>query len=283
MKIVPNEIYNGIIPEVIGQKHTNQWYNMQENLVSIITPSFNSEKFIAETIESVQNQTYKNWEMIIVDDCSTDHTAAIVERFIKDDGRIHLFRLDKNSGTGIARDVALSKVNGDYIAFLDADDLWKPLKLEKQLQFLKENKIPFTFSFYDCINEEGNTLNKRVEAPRNLLYRQLFFCNYIGNLTGIYEVNYFGKIAISSIRKRQDWMMWLTILKKIKLAKPVPESLALYRIRDNSLSASKVDLLKHNFAVYRSFHGFNYIASLFIMIGFLVTQLMIKPRYTKKI
>jgi teichuronic acid biosynthesis glycosyltransferase TuaG len=256
---------------------------MQENLVSIITPSFNSEKFIAETIQSVQNQTYKNWEMIIVDDCSTDHTVAIVERFIKDDGRIHLFRLDKNLGTGIARDIALSKAKGDYIAFLDADDLWKPLKLEKQLQFLKENKIPFTFSFYDCIDEEGNTLNKRVEAPRNLSYRQLFFCNYVGNLTGIYEVNYFGKIAISSIRKRQDWMLWLTILKKIKCAKPVPESLAFYRIRDNSLSATKVDLLKHNFAVYRSFHGFNYIASLFIMIGFLITQLMIKPRYIKKI
>jgi teichuronic acid biosynthesis glycosyltransferase TuaG len=255
---------------------------MQENLVSIITPSFNCEKFIGETIQSVQNQTYKNWEMIIVDDCSTDQTAAIVERFIKNDSRIHLFRLDENSGTGIARDVALSKVNGGYIAFVDADDLWKPLKLEKQLQFLKENKVPFTFSFYDCIDEEGYKLNKRVEAPRNLSYRQLFFCNYVGNLTGIYEVNYFGKIAISSTRKRQDWMVWLTVLKKIKKAKPVPESLAIYRVRNNSLSASKVDLLKHNFAVYRSFHGFNYIYSLFIIVGFLITQLMIKPLYIKK-
>uniref|UniRef100_A0A4W5KSL9 Glycosyltransferase 2-like domain-containing protein n=1 Tax=Hucho hucho TaxID=62062 RepID=A0A4W5KSL9_9TELE len=98
---------------------------MQKNLVSIITPSFNSEKFIAETIVSVQNQTHINWEMIIVDDCSTDHTASIVERFIKNDGRIHLFRLDKNLGAGIARDIALSKAKGDYIAFLDADDLWK--------------------------------------------------------------------------------------------------------------------------------------------------------------
>jgi teichuronic acid biosynthesis glycosyltransferase TuaG len=256
---------------------------MRENLVSIITPSFNSEKFIFGTIQSVQNQTHQNWEMIIVDDCSTDHTVSIIKQFMMDDDRIHLFQLDENSGTGIARDIALSKAKGDYIAFLDADDLWKPLKLEKQLQFLKENKIPFTFSFYDCIDEEGNTLNKRVEAPRNLSYRQLFFCNYVGNLTGIYEVKYFGKIAISSTRKRQDWMVWLTILKKIKKAKPVPESLAIYRIRDNSLSASKVDLLKHNFAVYRSFHGFSYVASMSIMIGFLVTQLMIKPRYIKKI
>lgn len=257
--------------------------SMDMPLVSIITPSFNSVRFIAETIQSVQKQTYQKWEMIIVDDCSTDQTVAIIEQFALNDNRISLFQLQKNSGAGIAREMALLKAKGNYIAFLDADDLWKPLKLEKQLQFLKENKVPFTFSFYDCIDEVGNSLNKRVEAPRNLSYRQLFFCNYVGNLTGIYEVNHFGKIAISSTRKRQDWMVWLTILKKMKKAKPVPESLAFYRIRNNSLSASKIDLLKHNFAVYRSFHGFNYIASLFIMIGFLFTQLIIKPQYIKKI
>ena len=256
---------------------------MENSLVSIITPSFNSEKFIADTIRSVQNQTHLNWEMIIVDDCSTDKTLSIIQDFIANDNRIHFFRLDKNSGAGIARETALSKAQGNYIAFLDADDLWKPSKLEKQLQFLKDNSAPFTFSFYDCMDEEGNSLNKRVEAPRNLSYRQLFFCNYVGNLTGIYDRNYFGKIAISSTRKRQDWMMWLTILKKIKKVKPVPESLAIYRIRDNSLSASKIDLLKHNFAVYRSFHGYNYVSSMVIMIGFLFTQLIIKPYYIKKI
>ena len=256
---------------------------MEIPLVSIITPSFNSEKFIAEAIQSVLNQTYQNWEMIIVDDCSTDRTVYIIEDFVRNDIRIRFFQLEKNSGAGIAREKALSEAKGDYISFLDADDLWKSLKLEKQLQFLKDNKIHFTFSFYDCIDEEGTLLNRSVQAPRNLSYRQLFFCNYVGNLTGIYDVNYFGKIAISSTRKRQDWMVWLTILKKIRSAKPVPESLAYYRIRDNSLSASKVDLLKHNFAVYRNFHGFNYVGSLFIMLGFLFTQLIIKPFYIKKI
>lgn len=148
---------------------------------------------------------------------------------------------------------------------------------------MNDHKLHFTFSFYDFIDEVGYSLNKRVEAPKNLSYLQLFLCNYVGNLTGIYEKDYFGKIAISSTRKRQDWMVWLTILKKVKKAKPVPESLALYRIRDNSLSASKIDLLKHNFSVYRSFHGFSYVSSLFIMVGFLFTQLLIKPRYVKKI
>jgi teichuronic acid biosynthesis glycosyltransferase TuaG len=256
---------------------------METALVSIITPSFNTDKFIAETIQSVQNQTYQNWEMIIVDDCSADATVSIIKQFVKNDNRIRFFQLERNSGAGVAREMALSKANGDYISFLDADDLWKPLKLEKQLQFLKENKIPFTFSFYDCIDEDSNTLNKCVEAPKTLSYWQLFFCNYVGNLTGIYDRHYFGKIAISATRKRQDWMVWLTVLKKIRKAKPVPESLAFYRIRNNSLSASKVDLLKHNFAVYRSFHGFNYVSAMFIMIGFLFTQLLIKQRYIKKI
>ena len=230
---------------------------METPLVSIITPSFNSEKFITETIQSVQNQTYQNWEMIIVDDCSSDKTVSIVTEMAQQDNRIQLFQLEKNSGTGIARNTALTKTKGNYIAFLDADDLWKPQKLEIQIDFLKTNNLPFTFSFYDCINEEGKLLNKRVEAPQNLSYRQLFFCNYVGNLTGIYDVNYFGKIAISSIRKRQDWMLWLTILKKIKTAQAIPESLAFYRIRENSISASKFDLVKHNFAVYRTYHGFN--------------------------
>ena len=252
-------------------------------LVSIITPSFNSEKFIAGTIQSVQNQTYLNWEMIIVDDCSTDKTVSIAQYSANNDNRIKVYALDKNSGTGIARNTGLEKASGKYIAFLDADDLWKPNKLEIQITFLRNNNLPFTFSYYDCINEQGTELNKRVEAPRNLSYRQLFFCNYVGNLTGIYDVNYFGKIAISSIRKRQDWMLWLTILKKVKSAKPIPRSLAFYRIRENSISASKVNLLKHNFTVYRRFHGFNLVLSLLCMTGFLFTQLLIKPRYIKNI
>jgi teichuronic acid biosynthesis glycosyltransferase TuaG len=256
---------------------------METPVVSIITPSFNSEKFISETIQSVQNQTYKNWEMVIVDDCSSDETVAIVTKMALQDNRIKFFQSEKNLGTGIARNMALAKTKGRYISFLDADDLWKPQKLEKQMNFLETNNVPFTFSFYDCIDEEGKPLNKKVEAPRNISYRQLFFCNYVGNLTGIYDVNYFGKIAISSIRKRQDWMHWLTILKKIKTAQPVPESLAFYRIRENSLSASKLDLLKHNFAVYRTFHGFNIVVASFCMIGFLFTQLIIKPSYSKKI
>ena len=254
---------------------------MENPLVSIITPTFNSEKFILETIQSVQNQIYQNWEMIIVDDGSSDGTVAIINQITLKDKKIYLYKLEKNSGTGIARNVALGKALGKYIAFLDADDLWKPEKLQKQIRFLQDKNLPFTFSFYECIDEQGKSLRKRVEAPTDLKYRQLFYCNYIGNLTGIYDVSYFQKLEISSIRKRQDWMLWLTILKQIKTAKPVPESLAFYRIRQNSISAPKFELLKHNFAVYRNFHGLNLLASLFCMVGFLFTQLLVKPLYIK--
>ncbi|GEC70706.1 Glycosyl transferase family 2 [Flavobacterium flevense] len=256
---------------------------MTKPLVSILIPTFNSAQFIAETIASVQQQTYENWEIIVVDDVSTDGTVALISKIREMDVRIQLQVLERNSGTGVARNTALAKAKGKYIAFLDADDLWKPEKLEKQILFMQMNDLPFTFSFYDCIDEQGNSLNRRVKAPRNLSYRQLFFCNYVGNLTGVYDVEFFGKITISSIRKRQDWMHWLTILKKIKKAKPVPESLAFYRIRDNSLSTSKTALIRYNFAVYRQFHGYNLVVSLLCMTGFLFTQLVIKPLYSKSV
>ncbi|GIZ08087.1 glycosyltransferase family 2 protein [Flavobacterium sp. UMI-01] len=252
-------------------------------LVSIIIPTYQSEKYISATIQSVQNQIHTNWEIILVDDASTDTTMAIVKAMAKDDSRIKYIELHQNSGTGIARNTALNQAQGRYIAFLDADDLWKPEKLSIQLAFLNKHKVPFTFSAYDCIDEDGNPMNKRVVPPQKLTYRQLFFCNYIGNLTGIYDTHFFGKIPISSSRKRQDWMHWLTLLKKIKKANAVPESLAYYRVRTHSLSASKFDLIQHNFAVYKDHHGYNWPVALACMAVFLITQLAIKPFYIKRL
>ncbi len=208
---------------------------------------------------------------------------GIIKDFSIKDSRIKWFQLPKNSGTGVARNRAITEAKGRYIAFLDADDLWKPKKLQKQIDFLLSKKVPFTFSSYDCIDEDGKSLYKRVIPPQNLSYTQLFFCNYVGNLTGIYDTYFFGKIPISSIRKRQDWMHWLTILKKIKKAQAVPESLAYYRVRSNSISASKTDLIKHNFAVYKQFHQLNWVMAIMAMLLFLFTQLLIKPFYIKKL
>ena len=254
-----------------------------ETLVSIITPTYNSEKYIAQTIRSVQSQSYSNWEMIIVDDCSSDKTESIIMDFINNDSRISFYQLQKNSGAGVARNQAVDLAKGRYIAFLDSDDLWKPEKLQKQITFLELNNLPFTFSFYECIDEEGAPLNLRVEAPKTLKYWQLFFSNFVGNLTGVYDTHFFGKIPISNIRKRQDWMVWLTVLKKVRFAEVVPESLAFYRVRKDSISASKWKLIQHNFAVYRQFHQLNVFVSLCCLAGFLFAQLLIKPTYIKKL
>ncbi|RXM48564.1 glycosyltransferase family 2 protein [Flavobacterium sp. YO12] len=253
------------------------------DLVSILMPTFNAEKFIKAAIESVQKQTYENWEMILVDDASTDETVKIIDDFAQKDSRIKLFQLETNSGNGFARNKALEKASGKYIAFLDADDLWLSTKLEKQIQFLKANNLPFTFSFYDCIDDNGNNLNRRVQTPIPLTYKQLFFCNYVGNLTAIYDADFFGKIKLESSQKRQDWRLWLTILKQIKTAEAIPESLAFYRIRKDSISSSKFKLIKHNFGVYREFHGYNFVFSVLLMMRFLFTQLIIKPQYIRKI
>ena len=254
-----------------------------KDLVSILTPTFNAEKFIRATIKSVQEQTYENWEMILVDDASTDNTVSIIEDFAQRDNRIKLFKLSENRGNGFARNAALNKATGKYIAYLDADDLWFPSKLEKQIQFLNANNLHFTFSYYDSIDEEGNNLNRRVESPNPLIYKQLFFCNYVGNLTAIYDADYFGKIILETSQKRQDWRLWLTILKQIKTAEVVPESLAFYRIRKDSISSSKFKLIKHNFGVYREFHRYNFMSSVLLMMRFLFIQLIIKPKYIKKI
>ena len=254
-----------------------------DRLVSIITPTYNSEKYIASTIQSVQNQSYKNWELHIIDDCSTDDTVEIVNSAVKIDDRIHLHILPLNKGTGEARNIGVAHSKGTYISFLDSDDLWKPNKLEDQLEFMNKNNLPFTFSFYDCIAEDGTNLNIRKEAPSMITYKKLFFCNYIGNSTAIYNAEILGKIPINNRRKRQDWMLWLTILKKIKEAQPFPNALSYYRIRKNSISSSKMELLKFNFNVYHKFHKLNFLLSACCLLAFIYTQIIIKPRYTTKL
>ncbi|AWG24570.1 glycosyltransferase family 2 protein [Flavobacterium kingsejongi] len=252
---------------------------MKFPLVSIITPAYNSEKFIDQAIQSVQQQTFSDWEMILVNDGSSDHTQEIIEKWRLQDPRIKLLTLSKNSGTGVARNKGLEKATGRYIAFLDADDLWTPEKLQKQLDFMVARNIPFTFSFYQQIDEDGNDLQKIVTAPNPLSYTQLLYCNYVGNLTGIYDTDFFGKIDISRFRKRQDWIVWLTIVKRLKIVHPVPEVLAQYRVRQHSISASKIELVKHNYKVYRNFHQMPVLIAFLAMIRFLITQLVLKPRY----
>jgi len=240
---------------------------VSNDLVSIITPSYNSEKFISQTIESVLSQTYKNWEMIIVDDCSTDKSREIIEEYTRKDNRIKLIKLDKNRGPAIARNRAIEEAKGRYIAFLDADDLWLPNKLEKQINFMKENNLEFTYSGYMLIDEENNVLGEFI-PPKEVTYYSILKTNPIGCLTAIYDTKKLGKIYMPNIIKRQDYGLWLKILKKIKSTKGICETLAVYRIRRNSVSSNKLEAAKYQWKIYREVEQLNLVKSIYYFIHY---------------
>lgn len=250
-------------------------------LVSIITPMYNSEAFIVDTINSIIAQTYTNWELLLIDDKSSDKTIEIVNRFIKKQSNIKLLENIVNSGAAITRNKGIMAAKGDYITFLDADDLWKPQKLEKQVAFMQIHNCDVSFSSYEQIDEQGKPLNKLVKALPVLTYKKFLKSNYIGNLTGMYNTATLGKVMSPNLRKRQDWLIWLAAVKKSKKpAQGIQESLAYYRIRENSISSNKVNLLKYNYAVYKKGLGFSTIKSIYSMLVFLKEHFLVKSKQT---
>lgn len=247
-------------------------------LVSVIMPAYNSADFIGEAIQSVLQQSHENWELLIIDDASQDITVSVIENFILKDSRIQLFQNKTNQGAGISRNVGIKAAQGSYMAFLDADDLWLPKKLEAQLAFMTKNNLAMTFSSYYLIDEKGEDLNKKVQALPLLTYNKLLKSNYVGNLTGIYSIEKLGKIFSPTLRKRQDWALWLSILKKISSTKGILEPLAKYRIRENSISRNKTTLLKHNYMIYSEFLKYNRIKSLLKMGIFLKEHFLVKKK-----
>tara|TARA_B110001469_G_scaffold127101_1_gene146693 strand:- start:2088 stop:2849 length:762 start_codon:yes stop_codon:yes gene_type:complete len=237
-------------------------------LVSIITPSYNSEKFISQTIKSILVQTYTNWELLITDDCSNDDTIKVIKKFKQQDNRIKLFNLKTNKGAGEARNNSILNANGRFIAFCDSDDLWKKEKLQKQVDFLLKNNLAFTYSSYDVIGEK-NRFIKQVLAPSEINYQKMLRNNYVGCLTAIYDSKKLGKHYMPKIRKRQDWVLWLKLIKIIDKTKGQNESLALYRNRSKSISSNKIQLIKFNWNVYHIELGYGKIYSLFLIINFI--------------
>ena len=224
-----------------------------QDKVSIITPSWNSEKYIEKTIESVQNQTYSNWEMIIVDDCSTDKTVEIIEEISKIDSRIKLFRQSANAGAAKARNRSLSESSGRYVAYLDADDIWKPTKLEKQIEFMKAQNCGFSCVSYEVIDDEGNALNKEVHMLPSVDYVGFLTNNLLQTVgimadTSIIDKEY---LVMPDIRRRQDGATWLQVLKAGYKCYGIDEVLAEYRRAENSLSSNKVKAVKGVWSLYR--------------------------------
>ena len=248
-------------------------------LVSVITPTFNSQEFLKQTIESIVHQSYKNWELILVDDASSDDTLNIINKYVSGNTNIRFIKNKANSGAGVARNKGILDAKGGFIAFLDADDLWKPNKLEVQINYMLKNNLDVSFSSYDLIDEEGNKLNKRVNALPELTYTKLLRSNYLGNLTGMYSCKNLGKIQSPDLRKRQDWLLWLEAIKKSKKpAVGIQESLAYYRVRKNSISSNKFDLIKYNFLVYYKGLGFSLFKSAGYFLLFLYEHFFVKSR-----
>lgn len=187
---------------------------VRQELVSIITPTYNCGKYIEETIKSAQSQTYPNWEMIIVDDCSTDDTEEVVKKYSECDERIKYHKLEKNSGAAVARTVAMDLARGTYMAFLDSDDLWYPNKLESQITYMKENGYAFTCTMYEQIGEQSEPLDKVIKTVRKTDYNRLLLDCPVGNSTVMYDVRKMGKFKVPDIRKRNDDALWLQMLKK---------------------------------------------------------------------
>ena len=236
-------------------------------LVTIITPSYKSEKFISQTIESGLSQTYQNWEMIIVDDASPDNSNNIIEKYCQKDARIKLIKIEINSNPAVARNRAIKEAKGRYIAFLDADDLWKSKKLEKQLIFMRENDLAFTYSSYDLIDEDGRSLGT-FTTIESINYKGMLKTSSVGCLTAIYDTNKLGKVYMPLIEKRQDYGLWLKILKKINTTKGIIEPLSSYRILENSVSSNKIKAAQYQWKIYREVEKLNIFKSVYYFVQY---------------
>ncbi|WP_025731159.1 teichuronic acid biosynthesis protein TuaG [Heyndrickxia ginsengihumi] len=229
-------------------------------LVTVITPSYNSSKTIKNAVRSVQQQTFRNWEMIIVDDCSNDDTRELLEAIEQSDERIRVHCLQENGGAAIARNIGLHQAKGRYVAFLDSDDCWKPEKLEKQLEFMQKNHYAFTFTSYELIDKDGTYLKKVVPAPRTITYNYLLKNTIVGTLTVMIDLEQVGAVQMPNIRTRQDFATWLAILKQGFVAYGLNEVLAEYRVgSEHSISKNKWKAARQNWFVYRQIEKLNWM------------------------
>ncbi|MHB1454847.1 MAG: glycosyltransferase family 2 protein [Saccharofermentanales bacterium] len=247
--------------------------DQQESLVSIIMPAFNCAEYIGRTIDSVIGQSYHNWEIIIADDCSTDDTAAVVQAYRAADPRIRYIRMDRNSGAAMARNMAVELAQGRYLAFLDSDDVWFPDKLTRQIDFMKRNCYAFTCTSYTKIDADGRYLDRTVQSKPQSDYESILKSNP-GNSTVIYDASLLGKHQIPDIRKRNDYVMWLAIIKKAKILYGMPEALGSHRVREGSISKNKFSLVKYHWKVYREIEKLSLFKSCYLVVYWIAKTIL---------
>ena len=250
--------------------------------VSIITPTFNSERFIAETILSVQAQTYKDWEIIIVDDCSTDRTAEIVASFQEKDSRIKYLYNSTNKGSAFSRNLALQEAKGKWIAFLDSDDLWHPEKLEKQIEFMTRNDIHFSYTNYCEIDESSKEIGVLISGPEVITNKLMRAYCWPGCLTVMYDAEFIGLMQTAEIKINEEYALWIKI-SSVANCHLLDENLAKYRRHNNSLTdKSYLELTKWHYIMFRVAEGKNIISSLLLTLGNLIFGTYKKIFFRKK-
>ena len=241
--------------------------SISNDIISIITPVYNASDFLEETINSVLNQTYDNWEMILVDDCSTDNSREIIKKLSQMDDRIIPVFSERNEGVAKSRNKGILKAKGRYIAFLDSDDIWKENKLKLQIEFMKKNNIAFSFTGYDFIDENGVEFRKMVDLPSKVNYNKLLKYNSIGCLTVMIDKEVVGDIEMPSI-KHEDFMTWLSILKKGIDAYGINENLASYRKRTGSVSENKIKAATWTWNILRKHERLNIVKASWCFINY---------------
>lgn len=243
-------------------------------IVSIITPCYNSSLFISNTIESVLSQSYSNWEMLIIDDCSTDNSADIINGFAEKDHRIRYFRTDKPSGSpSLPRNIGIENAKGKYIAFLDSDDIWLPDKLEYQVKYMSDNNYQFVYSDYEKIDENGERNNRIILMPPKSAFWDVIETCTIPCLTVMMAKEIIGNTKFKYIPK-EDFAFWLDILKKGVIAHNVGKVLALYRESHKSRSANKFDMIKNQWTILRKVEGVKPIVATYFMVQYILNGLL---------
>ncbi len=251
------------------------------DLVSIIMPTYNCGQYIAESIQSVLSQTYSNWELLIIDDCSTDNTRYVVSSF--KDPRIHYQCNQKNSGAAISRNTALRMAKGKYIAFLDSDDLWSPNKLERQIAYMQENKYAFTYHEYSEIDENSKPIGVLISGKKHVRPFDMWTCCWPGCLSVMYDANVIGQIQIPDIKKNNDSAMWLQIVQKADCYL-LPESLAKYRRRKDSITPTSIwEKIGWHYILFNQGAHKSPLASTFWMIANIIGNSYKKLFYRKRL
>ncbi len=249
--------------------------------VSIIMPSYNTGEYIKESIDSVLAQTYTSWELIIVDDCSTDNTEEIVSEYLSD-SRIRFLKNEKNSGAAVSRNYALREAKGRWIAFLDSDDLWHPEKLEKQIAFMLENDYHFSYTNYIEIDEKSSHNGKCVTGPKRISKHGMYNYCWMGCLTVMYDAEKVGLIQIADIKKNNDYAMWLKVCRKA-ICYLLDETLASYRKRSGSISNhGYLKLIKWHYKLFREAEKKNPVSALVLTFRNLFFGVIKKIRYVKR-